>query len=154
MVTPPLPTPGLASELSTSDQATDTRHNRRDALEPTRNRRQQLREAPSKCCPQAKRLCPPSEQYGFTHRVVRRNYLYSGTYVVNVTMGLLGGTDPGPCHFCRGKVTPDNGLHCDICDTYAHNDCMQKNGLVKNDSGIIRSSTKVKCPGCGDVSKV
>ncbi len=66
-------------------------------------------------------------------------------------MGLFG-TDPGPCHFCRGEVNSDNGLHCDTCDAYVHNDCIKKNGLVKKDSGIISSSTKVKCPSCGTVS--
>jgi hypothetical protein len=69
-------------------------------------------------------------------------------------MGLLGGADPGPCHFCRGEVTPENGLHCDTCDAYAHDDCMRKNGLVKDDAGLLGGSTKVKCPGCGEVSKV
>lgn len=74
-------------------------------------------------------------------------------HVLCVTMGLFG-TDPGPCYFCDGKVTSDNGLHCDSCGEYVHNDCIKRNGLVNEESGIISSSTKVKCPGCGQVGEV
>lgn len=69
-------------------------------------------------------------------------------------MGLFSSSG-GPCHFCDGKVTEGNGLHCDSCGTYAHTDCMKRNNLIKEDKKLIRSNKiKVKCPGCGVVSTI
>lgn len=66
-------------------------------------------------------------------------------------MGLFG-SKSGPCFFCDGKVTKENGAWCNECGTYFHGDCMRKNGLVEHESHLLRADKdNVKCPGCGYV---
>ena len=66
---------------------------------------------------------------------------------------------PGECYFCSGKVVHHSnggdGLKCN-CGAWGHKACLEKRGLIQEESGGLLSSggLKTKCPNCGSVASI